>query len=210
MRIIVGISGASGAIYGIRLLEELGRAGVETHLVISSWARETIRQETDYTPEGVEALASVCYSPEDQSAAISSGSFVTAGMVVVPCSMKTVAAIAHGYADNLLVRAADVCLKEQRKLILVPRESPLSAVHLENLLRLARLGVVILPPVPAFYHRPRSVEEIVDHTVGRVLDHLGVPHRLLRRWKETGTVASGDSLGDEHRAAASFAWRLAD
>jgi 4-hydroxy-3-polyprenylbenzoate decarboxylase len=184
MRIIVGISGASGAIYGIRLLEELGRAGVETHLVISSWARETIRQETDYTPEAVEALASVCYSPEDQSAAISSGSFVTAGMVVAPCSMKTVAAIAHGYADNLLVRAADVCLKEQRKLILVPRESPLSAVHLENLLRLARLGVVILPPVPAFYHRPRSVQEIVDHTVGRVLDHLGVPHRLLRRWKE--------------------------
>lgn len=210
VRIIVGISGASGAIYGIRVLEELGRAGVETHLVISRWARETIRQETDFTPEAVEALATVSYDPQDQSAAISSGSFLTSGMVIAPCSMKTVAAIAHGYADNLLARAADVCLKEQRKLVLVPRETPLSALHLENLLRLARLGVAILPPVPAFYHRPRSLEEIVDQTVGRVLDHLGVPHRLLRRWKERETVERGDFLPGGYGTVSGLGSRLED
>ncbi|HHY93958.1 MAG TPA: UbiX family flavin prenyltransferase [Firmicutes bacterium] len=184
VRVIVGISGASGAIYGIRLLQELAQAGVETHLIMSRWARETIRQETSFTPEEVEALSTVRYDPQDQGAAVSSGSFLTAGMVVAPCSMKTVAAIAHGYAENLLVRAADVCLKEQRKLILVPRETPLSAVHLENMLKLARLGVIIMPPVPAFYQQPRCLEDIVNQTVGRVLDHLGVAHHLFRRWKE--------------------------
>ncbi len=184
MRVIVGVSGASGAIYGIRLLQELRRAGVETHLVLSPWAREIIRQETDFRPEEVEALADVCYDPRNQAAAISSGSFLTAGMVVAPCSMKTVAAIAHGFADNLLARAADVCIKEQRKLILVPRETPLSAIHLENLLRLARLGVVVLPPVPAFYHRPNSLSDVIDQTVARVLDQLGVSHALIKRWGE--------------------------
>ena len=184
MRVIVGISGASGAIYGIRVLEELKKAGVETHLVISQWAKETIRQETDYAVEQLEALASVVYDPRDQGSAISSGSFRTSGMVVAPCSMKTLAAIAHGYADSLIPRAADVCLKEQRKLILVTRETPLSPIHLENMLSLARIGVMIMPPVPAFYHRPQTLEEIVNQTVGRVLDQLGVEHRLSRRWKE--------------------------
>lgn len=184
MRVIVGISGASGAIYGIRVLEELKKAGVETHLVISQWAKETIRQETDYAMEQVEALASAVYDPRDQGAAISSGSFRTSGMVVAPCSMKTLAAIAHGYADSLIPRAADVCLKEQRKLIIVPRETPLSPIHLENMLSLARIGVMIMPPVPAFYHRPQTLEEVVNQTVGRVLDQLGVEHRLSRRWKE--------------------------
>lgn len=184
MRIIVGISGASGAIYGLRLLEELKKAGVQTHLIISAWARETIRLETDYTIEQAEALAGAIYDPHDQGAAVSSGSYRTDGMVVAPCSMKTLAGIAHGYSDSLLLRAADVCLKEQRKLILLPRETPLNPIHLENMLILARLGVVILPPVPAFYHRPRTAGEIVDQTVGRVLDHLGVEHQLSRRWKE--------------------------
>ncbi len=184
MRLIVGISGASGAIYGVRLLEELKRAGVETHLVISEWARETLRQETDYDVKQVEAMASVVYDPRDVGAAISSGSFRTEGMAVAPCSMKTLAAVAHGYSDNLIARAADVCLKEHRKLVILPRETPLNPIHLENMLTLARLGAVILPPVPAFYHRPRTVAEIIDHTVARVLDQFGVEHRLSRRWKE--------------------------
>lgn len=183
MRLVVAISGASGAIYGIRLLEELRKAGVETHLIISRWAEETIRQETDYTPEAVAALASVVYDPTDQGAALSSGSFPTAGMIVAPCSMKTLAAIAHGYTDNLITRAADVTLKEGRRLILLPRETPLHAIHLENMLTLARLGVAIVPPVPAFYHRPQQIMDIVDQTVGKVLDLLGLKHQLFRRWK---------------------------
>lgn len=195
MRIIVGISGASGAIYGIRLLEELQKAGIETHLIISQWAAETIRHETDYTVKQVEALASVVYDTRDQGAAISSGSFRTAGMVVAPCSMKTLAAIAHGYADSLIPRAADVCLKERRKLVLLPRETPLSPIHLENMLTLARMGVVTMPPVPAFYHRPQTVAEIVDQTVARALDQLGVEHNLSRRWKEDQPVRSGNSEG---------------
>lgn len=183
MRLVVAISGASGAIYGIRLLEELHKAGVETHLIISRWAEETIRQETDYTPEAVAALANAVYDPADQGAALSSGSFPTAGMIVAPCSMKTLAAIAHGYSDNLITRAADVTLKEGRRLILLPRETPLHAIHLENMLTLARLGVAIVPPVPAFYHRPQQIMDIVDQTVGKVLDLLGLKHQLFRRWK---------------------------
>jgi 4-hydroxy-3-polyprenylbenzoate decarboxylase len=186
-RIIIAITGASGAIYGIRLLEELKKTnGVETHLIISDWARETIRMETDYLIEDLVALAHVFHNHSNQGASISSGSFLHHGMVIIPCSMKTLAAVSHGYADSLITRAADVCLKEQRKMILVPRESPFSTIHLENMLRLSKLGAVIIPPIPAYYHRPNSMMEIIDQTVGKVLDHLGIQHQLMPRWLDEG------------------------
>ncbi len=184
-KLIVAITGASGAIYGIRLLEELKKAGgIETHLLISDWAEETIKLETDYSMEAVRSLADAVYRNRDQTAKIASGSFLNAGMVIIPCSMKTLGAIAHGYGDSLITRAGDVCLKERRQLIMVPRETPLSTIHLENLLRLSKLGALIIPPIPAFYHRPRTLAEVVDQTVGKVLDHLGVAHNLLPRWQD--------------------------
>jgi len=184
-KIIIAITGASGAIYGIRLLEELKNAvGIETHLIISDWAYETIKLETDYSIEDVVALADVFYSNSNQSAKISSGSFLNAGMVIIPCSMKTLAAISHGYADSLITRAADVCLKEHRKMIIIPRETPFSTIHLENMLTLSKLGAVIIPPIPAYYHRPHSLSEIINQTVGKTLDHLGVNHHLLPRWQD--------------------------
>lgn len=182
MRITVGICGASGVIYGIRLLEFLQANGVETHLVLSEWAKKTIPIETDYQVGDVQSLASVCHEDGDLGAVISSGSFRTAGMVIIPCSMKTLSGIANGYGETLMVRAADVTLKENRKLILVPRETPLSAIHLENMLKLARLGVTVMPPEPAFYHRPQSIHQLVDHFLARVLDQLGVEHQLSSRW----------------------------
>ena len=182
-RLVVGISGASGAIYGLRLLEELRRhPSVETHLVLSRPAERTIAEETDYLLDAVRSLACCSYAVDDIGAPIASGSFATMGMIVIPCSMRSASAIAHGMADNLLLRAADVTLKEARRLLLVVRESPLHAGHLENLLSLARMGVIIQPPVPAFYSRPQSIGEIVDQTVGRVLDRFGLPHRLYREW----------------------------
>ena len=180
----MGISGASGAIYGIRLLEELKKREVETHLIVSRWGAVTIAEETDYSVEQVKSLADKVYEEDDMSAAVSSGSFKTDGMVIVPCSMKTLSGIANGYAEDLLVRAADVCIKEKRKLILVVRETPLNAIHLENMLKLSRTGVDIMPPVPAFYSRPRSIDDIVDHTVGRIMDHIGLENRLFKRWGE--------------------------
>src|SRR5687768_966929 len=174
MRLIVGITGATGVIYGVRLLERLRDAGVETHLVISRWGARTLTHETPCSREQVEALAHTAYASADMGAAISSGSFQTAGMVIVPCSAKTLAAIAHGYGDSLIHRAADVVLKERRKLMLVVREAPLSDIHLENMLKLSRMGAVILPPMPAFYNNPRSLTDIVDHTVARMLDQFGI------------------------------------
>ena len=182
MRLIVGITGATGVIYGVRLLERLREAGVETHLVISRWGGRTLLHETPYTREQVEALAHTVYAPADMGAAISSGSFQTAGMIVVPCSARTLAAIAHGFGDSLIHRAADVVLKERRKLLLAVREAPLSDVHLENMLKLSRMGVVILPPVPAFYNNPRSLADIVEHTVTRMLDQYGVEVPGAARW----------------------------
>lgn len=181
-RLVVGISGATGAIYGIRTLEALRDSPVETHLIMSTWARKTIVAETGRNPDDVAAMADHAYQEDNQAARLSSGSFITAGMLIAPCSMKTLAAISYGHADNLIQRAADVSLKEGRKLLLLVRESPLHAIHLENMLRLARIGVVIMPPVPAFYARPRSLDEMVDHTVGRALDHFGVELNLVRRW----------------------------
>lgn len=181
-RIVVGISGATGPQYGVRLLQVLGELGVETHLVLSQASRRNLALESDWTPEQVEALAHRSYDPEDVGAAIASGSFLTDGMVVAPCSVKTTSAIANSYNENLLVRAADVTLKERRNLVLLFRETPLHKGHLDLLRRCADLGAVILPPMVAFYHRPKTVEEIVDQTVGKVLDTLGIEHKLFRRW----------------------------
>lgn len=182
--LVVGMTGATGAIYGIRLLEALREAGPETHLVISEWAERTIVAETTWKPVDVRALADHVYDEGELDAPPASGTFLAAGMVIAPCSMKSLAAIANGISHNLIHRAADVTLKEGRKLILLVRESPLSVIHLENMLRVARTGGVIMPPVPAFYAKPASLDEMVDHTVGRILDHFGVPHELVRRWGE--------------------------
>ena len=183
-RLIVAITGATGAIYGVRMLELLRDAGVETHLVISPWGRRTLVHETPYAVDDVQRLATVVYSPGDQGAAISSGSFVTMGMAIVPCSMRTLASVAHGLGDNLVHRAADVILKERRRLLLAPREAPLSDIHLENMLRLSRMGVVICPPMPGFYQRPESVDDLVSHSVVRMLDQFGIHIDGPGRWGE--------------------------
>ncbi|MBD3550465.1 MULTISPECIES: non-oxidative hydroxyarylic acid decarboxylases subunit B [Streptomyces] len=183
MRLIVGMTGATGAILGVRLLERLAAdPAVETHLVLSRWARATIELETGRTARDVAELADAVHNSEDQGAAISSGSFRTDGMVVVPCSMKTLAGIRTGYAEGLVSRAADVVLKENRPLVLVPRETPLSHIHLENMLALARMGVRIVPPMPAFYNHPRTTDDIVDHIVARILDQFDIEVPSARRW----------------------------
>jgi 4-hydroxy-3-polyprenylbenzoate decarboxylase len=181
-RLIVAITGATGAIYGVRILERLREAGAETHLVISRWGARTLAHETTWSREQVEALAAETYAPGDMGAAISSGSFRTDGMIIAPCSAKTLASIAHGYGDNLVHRAADVILKERRKLVLAVREAPLSDIHLENMLKLSRMGAVILPPMPAFYNHPQSVADIVEHTVARILDQVGIEIPDAERW----------------------------
>ena len=183
MRVIVGISGASGAIYGIRLLERLrDREEVETHLVISRAGRITLELETELSPTDVERLADVTHSPGDIAAPIASGSFPIDAMVVAPCSMKTLSAIVHSYSDDLLSRAADVMLKEGRKLILMPRETPLHLGHLRLLTQAAEMGARICPPVPAFYNQPETIDDIVQHSLGRVLDLLGLDADFVRRW----------------------------
>ena len=185
-RIIVGISGASGVVYGIRALQVLGDIpGIETHLVLSPSARRTIAEETDWDAGAVEALAQVVHNHRDIGASIASGSFKTGGMLVAPCSIKSLSGIVNSYADNLLTRAADVCLKERRRLVLLVRETPLHLGHIELMAQAARYGAVVLPPVPAFYNRPQSVDDIVDHTVGKALDQFDIPHQLFKRWKES-------------------------
>ena len=185
MRLIVGMSGSSGAIYGIRLLEVLHEnPGVEVHLVVSPAARQTIALETDWRPADVEALADVRYKHGDLAAAISSGSYPNDAMIIAPCSVRTASAIAWSLDDNLLVRAADVTLKERRRLVLAVRESPLHLGHLRALTQLAEMGAIVAPPMPAFYSRPQSLDELVDHTVGRLLDLLGISAEgLVRRWQ---------------------------
>jgi len=182
MRLIIGITGATGTIYGVRLLERLRDSGVETHLVMSRWGARTLLHETPYTREQVEALATVSYAPADMGASISSGSFGTDGMIIAPCSAKSLAAIAHGFGENLIHRAADVVLKEHRKLVLAVREVPLSSIHLENMLTLARMGALVMPPLPAFYNHPRTIDDIVDYTVARMLDQFGLEVRGAERW----------------------------
>ena len=186
--LLVAMTGATGAIYGVRLLETLYELGVEAHLIVSRWAEATIKTETERRPEDLRALAAVVYDEEDLAAPPASSAFETAGMIVAPCSMRTLAAVANGLSDNLIQRAADVHLKERRKLVLLVRESPLSVIHLENMLRVAKAGAVVAPPVPAFYAKLRSLDDMVDHTVGRALDQLGVEHERIRRWGERRAV----------------------
>ena len=182
MRIIVGITGATGTIFGVRTLELLKDSGVETHLVISKWGARTLLHETPCTVDFVKSLATTTYGDSDQGAPISSGSFVTDGMIVAPCSVRTLAAIAHGQGDNLIHRAADVVLKERRKLVLMVREAPLNDIHLENMLKLSRMGVVIVPPLPAFYNHPQSIDDMVSHIVMRSLDQFGLHTDVMTRW----------------------------
>lgn len=193
MRLVVGITGASGAIYGIRLLEALKKYEVETYLIMTRWAEETIRTETDYAPDYVRSLAYRVLDNNDLGAPVSSGSFRTGGMIIAPCSMKTLAGIATGYTENLMVRAADVCLKERRPLLLLTRETPLNMIHLENMLKLSRAGAVIMPPVPAFYNRPQTIDDLVGHTVGRLLDSVGIANDgLFKRWGSEGGENGAD------------------
>jgi 4-hydroxy-3-polyprenylbenzoate decarboxylase len=181
-RLVIGLTGATGAIYGIRLLEFLSKSDVESHLVISTSAEKTIRMETHYTLEQVKALATVTYNMEDVGADISSGSFHTEGMVVIQCSIKSLSAISNSYNENLMIRAADVTLKERRKLVLVVRETPLHRGHLSLMLNVADAGAVILPPIPAFYFLPKTLDDIINHTVGRALHVFNIDHRLFNRW----------------------------
>ncbi|PCN50513.1 aromatic acid decarboxylase [Candidatus Geothermarchaeota archaeon ex4572_27] len=182
-RVIVGISGASGVIYGVRLLEVLSRLEVESHLVVTRLGEKNLELELNMKRQDVERLATRSYELHDLTAPIASGGFRAAGMVVAPCSMKTLAGIARGYSDNLLLRAADVTLKERRPLILVVREMPLNTIHLKNMLEAAEAGAIILPAAPAFYHRPKSIDDLVNHVVGKVLDLLNIEHDLYERWR---------------------------
>ncbi|MDG7001387.1 MAG: UbiX family flavin prenyltransferase [Nitrososphaerota archaeon] len=182
-KIIVGITGASGVIYGVRLLEVMKEYRIETHLVMSPAAKMTIAAETKYSVPSVEKLATKLYRFNDIAASISSGSFKVDGMVVIPCSMHTLGALASGVADNLLTRVGEVTMKEKRPLIIVPRETPLTLIHIENMARLAHAGAVILPAMPAFYSNPKTIEDIIDHIVGKVLDLLKIENTLFKRWK---------------------------
>lgn len=183
MRLIIGITGSTGAIYGIRMLETLKRLDVQTHLIISEWGQKCIAMETEYTADYAMSLATYTSDETNMASSISSGTHRTDGMIVIPCSMKTLAAIATGYDDTLTARAAGVTIKEARRLILVAREAPLTAIHLENMLKLARLGVVILPPVTEFYTKPESIDDMINHTVGKCLDQFAIEdHGLYPRW----------------------------
>ncbi|ESQ07934.1 MAG TPA: UbiX family flavin prenyltransferase [Chromatiaceae bacterium] len=197
MRLIVGISGASGVIYGIRLLELLqDQTQIETHLILSKTAKLNIALETDWRVRDVEALANVLHDNRNQAASVASGSYLTSGMVIAPCSMKTLSGVVHSFSDDLLVRAADVVLKEQRRLVLVPRESPLHLGHTRMLSAAAELGAIILPPAPAFYTRPRTIDDLINHTVGRILDLFSIDIGIVDRWQGPQT-AMGQSRGHE-------------
>ena len=183
-RIVIGISGASGVVYGARLLEALKDTDYETHLIISESGKLNFQIETQYKPADIESMADRVYDHKDMAAALASGSFITQGMVVVPCTIKTLSGIANSYNENLLVRAADVSLKEKRKLVLVVRETPLHKGHLRLMTMAADMGAHILPPVPSFYHQPQSIEDIIDQTIGKIFDYLGIQHDLFKRWGE--------------------------
>jgi 4-hydroxy-3-polyprenylbenzoate decarboxylase len=183
-RIVVGISGASGVIYGVRIIQLLSKQGVEIHLIMSEVGKKNIEIETKFKVKEVIAMASYAYDNMDVGASLASGSFLTEGMVVVPCTIKTLSGIANSYSDNLLVRTADVTLKEKRKLVLVVRETPLHKGHLRLMTMASDMGAHILPPIPSFYHQPRSIEDIIDQTIGKIFDYLGIEHTLFRRWGE--------------------------
>ena len=184
MKLIIGITGASGAMYGIRLLEVLSTVNeVETHLIISDVGKEIISHETDLKLEQVKALADVCYDASDIGARLASGSFRNDGMIIAPCSMKTLSAIANSYTDNLITRAADTVLKERKRLVLLARETPLHLGHLRNMVKCTEMGAIVFPPIPAFYHQPKTIQDLIDHTVGKVLDIFDIPHELFKRWE---------------------------
>jgi len=182
LKLIIGITGSTGVIYGIRMLEALRKSNIETHLIMSEWAEKCILMETEYSLDYVKSIASSISDEKNMASSVSSGTHKVDGMIVAPCSMKTLAAIANGYDDTLIGRAAGVTIKESRKLILMVRETPLSAIHLENMLKLSRLGIVILPPVTEFYTKPKSIDDIVNHGVGKCLDQFDIEHNLYPRW----------------------------
>ena len=182
LKIVVAVTGSSGVIYGIRFLQALSKLGVETHLVLSKWARTNIEIETDEIIEEILKIVSYNYDETDMAAAISSGSFKTNGMVIIPCSMKTMSSIANGYDDNLISRAASVTIKENRKLVIVPRETPLSKIHLSNMLKLSEIGVIILPAMPGFYHKPKTIEDLIAHIIGKTLDQFEIKNESFTRW----------------------------
>jgi flavin prenyltransferase len=195
MVLIIGITGATGVIYGIRLLEVLSSIKeVETHLVISESGETTIKYETGWNVEEVKKLADYNYDIKDVASRISSGSFIRDGMIIAPCTIKTMSALAYSYTDNLIIRAGDVTLKERQKLLLLVRETPLHLGHLRNMERLTEMGAIIMPPVPAFYHRPQSIQDIVDHTVGKMLDMFKIKHDLFHRW--SGCTDEGETISD--------------
>ena len=182
MKLVVGITGSTGVIYGVRLLEVLKEQNVQTHLIMTEWAKKCLAMETTYTADQVKSLATTSSDDSNMASSVSSGTHRTDGTIVIPCTMKTLSSIANGYDETLVARAAGVAIKESRKLVLVPRETPLTAINLENMLKLSRLGVVILPPMPGFYTKPTTIEEIVDHTVGKCLDQFDIDHNLYKRW----------------------------
>ena len=187
-RLVIGISGASGVTYGVRMLELLRKTEFETHLIISRAGKLNIEIETSYKPGEVEAMADFTYDHNDMAASLASGSFLTEGMVVVPCTIKSLSGIANSYNENLLIRAADVTLKEKRKLVLVVRETPLHVGHLRLMVLAAEMGAHILPPVPSFYHQPKTIEDIIDQTIGKVFDYMGIEHDLFKRWGENKQI----------------------
>ncbi len=194
-RVVVGVTGATGVIYGVRFLEKLrALGGVETHLILSDWARKTLEIETEHSPQVVERLADVAHDCRNMGASVASGSFGVDAMVVLPCSMKTLSAIANGYADNLIARAADVCLKEKRLLVLSPRETPLNEIHLENMLKLNRMGVRIIPPMPGFYYKPMSIDDLIEHHCMKILDALDIKSDIPYRWRGISEQTKGRPL----------------
>lgn len=182
MRLVVGITGSSGILYGIRMLEALKRYNIDVHLIMSEWATKCLGLETDYDLKYVRSLAKNYSEDSNLAASVSSGTHKTDGMIIVPCSMKTLSSVANGYEETLVARAAGVTIKESRKLVIVPRETPLTSIHLENMLKLARIGVVILPAMPGFYNKPKSVDDLLNHIVGKCLDQFGIDHDLFKRW----------------------------
>jgi 4-hydroxy-3-polyprenylbenzoate decarboxylase len=195
-RLIVAITGATGTIYGVRVLELLRDRGIETHLIVSRWGGRTLLHETNYSLEDVRRLATHVHQVNDQGAPLSSGSFITDGMIIVPCSMRSLGAIANGLADDLIHRAADVVLKERRKLVLAVRESPLNDIHLENMLKLSRMGVVICPPMPSFYTRPGTIQDLVDYSAVRLLDQFGIHMNATTRWDGKMTAGARNAIED--------------
>lgn len=182
MRLVVGMTGSSGIVYGVRILEILKRYNVDVHLIMTEWAKKCLALETDFDLEYVKSLAKDYSEDSNMAASVSSGTHKTDGMIIIPCSMKTLSSIANGYEETLVARAAGVTIKESRKLVIVPRETPLTSIHLENMLKLARIGIVILPAMPGFYNKPKKVEDLLDHIVGKCLDQFGIEHDLFKRW----------------------------